>query len=309
MSSTASITAARPPGGTSGARSAWRQRPGADTLILCIVCRDTDVTSEPRAAIGGMGTASGGSSADADGFACPICGSDTLEDFNGRRNVRCVGCRTVERHRLLWMLLERFSLFREDMRVLHVAPEIPLGRRFTALCGDLYHPCDLDAAKYAKTGIPARPIDLCRDLAAIPDESYDLILHSHVLEHISCDVEGVMRQIERILAPGGRHVFSVPVRGTTTQEDLSAGLSPEERTRRFGQHDHMRIFGSASLREMLAAIWPDDPSPLIEPHRLFTAEALTRAAIPQTAWSGITSNSFFLLRKAPRADRDRDVRH
>lgn len=227
---------------------------------------------------------------------CPICNGTEFEDFNGRVNARCSGCRAVERNRMMWMLLERLGGFKEGKRVLHMAPEMGLARRFKALSGDAYHATDVDVERYASNTINIRKLDLCTDLAEIPDNSYDLILHSHVLEHVPCDVATVLRELDRILAPGGLHFLSVPIRGTQTAEDLSPDLTETERLKRFGQEDHYRIFGSDSLTQMLREIWGDDKH-LIELLDVFTRDELRSAVIPTVAWQGITSHSIFHYRK------------
>ncbi|MCT8160155.1 methyltransferase domain-containing protein [Pseudoruegeria sp. SHC-113] len=227
---------------------------------------------------------------------CPICKGDQFEDFNGRVNARCSGCRAVERNRMMWMLLEKLDGFEAGKRVLHMAPEMGLARRFKELSGEAHHATDVDVERYKSQIVQVRKLDLCSDLAAIPDASYDLILHSHVLEHIPCDVEATLRELDRILAPGGLHFFSVPIRGTETAEDLDPTLTEAERLRRFGQEDHYRIFGSESLTQMLKRVWGDDKH-LIELTDLFDRDALRSAVIPTVAWRGISSHSIFHYRK------------
>ncbi len=227
---------------------------------------------------------------------CPICGGTEFEDFNGRVNARCSGCRAVERNRMMWMLLDRLGGFKEGQRVLHMAPEMGLARHFNKLSGDKYYPTDIDVDRYASNVIKMRKLDLCTDLGQFEDNSFDLILHSHVLEHIPCDVECTLRELDRILAPGGLHFLSVPMRGTTTAEDLSPDLTEAERLKRFGQEDHMRIFGTESLTEMLKRVWGDDKH-LVEMNQIFTRDELRSAVIPTVAWQGITSHSIFHYRK------------
>jgi SAM-dependent methyltransferase len=230
---------------------------------------------------------------------CPICRGTAFEDFNGRPLARCSTCRAVERNRLMWMVLDRLGGFQEGRRVLHLAPELGLARRFVELSGEAYHGADLDADRYRSRVVQVRKLDLCTDLAAIPDDSYDLILQSHVLEHVPCAVEGVLRELDRILAPGGLHFLSVPVRGERTAEDLAPDLGPAERLTRFGQEDHMRIFGSVDLQALLSRVWGPGRH-LIEPVSLFPRDDLRRAAIPTVAWQGVSGHSIFHYRKGGR---------
>jgi len=224
---------------------------------------------------------------------CPVCKSDRFEAFNGRDNARCSGCKSMERSRLLWMVLERFGLFRPGLRVLHLAPEMALARRFSELCGERYHACDIDPKRYASRFTTVRPLDLCHDLVKLPGRSFDLILHNHVLEHVRCEVEPVLEEFERVLAPGGHHFFSTPISGELTREDLSDNLTPQHRLLLFGQEDHYRVFGERSIGEMLRRVWKKDEALVVEPLEFFSEEQLAEAGIPETAWRGVSSHSIF----------------
>lgn len=226
-------------------------------------------------------------------LTCPACGSNEFIAFNGRDNARCARCGSMERTRLLWMVLEKFDLFQMGQRILHIAPELALTKCFTELSGDRYHGCDIDPSRYSSRFATIRPIDLCADLAKMPSRSFDLIIHTHVLEHIACDVENALQEMERLLAPGGHHFFSVPIRGEITREDISEDLTPQHRALMFGQEDHLRIFGAKSLVEMLSRVWGDAENPLVTPRELFSEEELSIAAIPPVAWSGYSSHSIF----------------
>ncbi len=50
--------------------------------------------------------------------------------------------------------------------------------------------------------------DLCS--MTFPDSSFDLILTSETLEHVP-DLAAALADVRRVLAPGGRHVFTVPL--------------------------------------------------------------------------------------------------
>ncbi|MBV8978143.1 MAG: class I SAM-dependent methyltransferase [Alphaproteobacteria bacterium] len=191
------------------------------------------------------------------------------------------------------MILEKHNLFRPGSRVLHVAPELPIAKRFAELLDDRYLACDVNAARYASTFTIVRPLDLCVDLVKLPSRCFDIIIHSHVLEHLPCDPEGVMREFERILKPGGHHFLSVPISGETTREDLSDDLSGAERSMLFGQADHMRVFGRRDLPAMLDRVWGARERHNIEPLELFAPAELEQAAVPRDAWSGISSHTIF----------------
>lgn len=179
-------------------------------------------------------------------YQCPICGwrlrrlRTSTGPFPAPDSV-CPSCGSLERHRVLWLYLrERGDLFAERLRVLHVAPEPGLERRLRARSNLDYLSIDLDPAAAMAAA----------DLEHLPfaDASFDRVLCVHVLEHVDDDA-AALGELHRVLAPGGEAVVMVPLLGATTDEDPSA--SPQERLRRFGQEDHVRLYGS-DLRDRIA---------------------------------------------------------
>src|SRR5690606_35144795 len=71
----------------------------------------------------------------------------------------------------------------------------------------------------------------------------DVIFCNHVLEHVE-DAEQCMKELYRIMKPGGWGIFQVPIdeNRLETYEDKSI-VSPEEREKHFWQKDHVRLFG------------------------------------------------------------------
>ena len=87
--------------------------------------------------------------------------------------------------------------------------------------------------------------DVLADICDLPfeDQSYDLILCNHVLEHIPDDLKA-MNELYRILKKGGTLIAQVPidVNLEKTYEDKNV-TDPKVRTRLFGQYDHVRVYG------------------------------------------------------------------
>jgi SAM-dependent methyltransferase len=97
-------------------------------------------------------------------------------------------------------------------------------------------------------------IDRTLDARQLPlaTDALDLIICSHVLEHIPEDVE-VAREFARVLAPGGSALVQVPVDPTLTKtyEDWDM-VTPTQRESAFGQVDHVRIY-APDVRDRLAS--------------------------------------------------------
>ncbi|MGA1546347.1 MAG: class I SAM-dependent methyltransferase [Flavobacteriaceae bacterium] len=153
-----------------------------------------------------------------------------------RENALCPGTLSLERHRLLWLYLDRETSFLSDsIKVLHVAPEQVFYQKFKAF----------SHWKYTTTDLHSPLAQVKADICALPfeDNSYDLILCNHVLEHIPNDHKA-MSELYRVLKKGGTLIAQVPLdeNRTTTFEDNSI-TDPKERTNVFGQYDHVRIYG------------------------------------------------------------------
>lgn len=153
-----------------------------------------------------------------------------------RENVLSPSTLSLERHRLLWLYLKNETdFFSAEKKVLHFAPEQAFYKRFRRLK-------HLD---YTTTDLESPLADIKADICNLPfeDNSYDIILCNHVLEHIPDDTKA-MQELYRILKPGGFGVFQIP-------QDLNRELSFEddsitdkkERAKIFGQYDHVRVYG------------------------------------------------------------------
>jgi len=181
---------------------------------------------------------------------CPLCGCrfDRFKDDWNRPNALCWRCGSHERHRAQWMLLQRRGeLLRGARSLLHFAPEWALRRRLERLQR-------LGTLRYVTGDLDQPGVDLRLDITALelPDKSFDAVLCSHVLEHVQADAVA-MRELRRITAPGGWCLVMVPLdlHAQRTYEDPSI-TRPEDRTRAFWQHDHVRLY-AADIGERLAA--------------------------------------------------------
>ncbi len=153
-----------------------------------------------------------------------------------RPNVLSPGTLSLERHRLIWLYLKNETDFFEfPSKVLHMAPEKAFISRLKKLPHLDYISCDLES-----------PLaDIKADICDLPfaDASFDWILCNHVLEHIPND-QKAMQELFRVLKPGGKALLQVPLdpKRNTTFEDNSI-TDKAERTKIFGQYDHVRVYG------------------------------------------------------------------
>jgi SAM-dependent methyltransferase len=76
-----------------------------------------------------------------------------------------------------------------------------------------------------------------------PDDSFDVIICNHVLEHVPDD-RRAMREVYRVLAPGGWAILQVPIdRAMERTLEDPAIVAPEDRLRVYGDEDHRRLYG------------------------------------------------------------------
>lgn len=173
------------------------------------------------------------------GRFCPVCGKSSrrFRQFGivPRENARCVHCGALERHRFLWLFVStRTDLFDGTAkRMLHVAPELCLESRLRQPLGDNYLSADLFSAR-AMVKMDITNIEY-------PDQSFDVIYCSQVLEHVQDDRKAI-REFCRVLKSDGWAILLVPITAEETFEDSSI-VEPEERVRAFGQADHVRRYG------------------------------------------------------------------
>lgn len=170
---------------------------------------------------------------------CPCCDS-SFSGFlphRGRSCAKCPRCGSLERHRLLWLFLERETdLFRTPGgALLHIAPEYAFMRRLSRTGGLRYVTGDLDSA------LASHKLDVM-DLP-FGAESFDFLMCNHVLEHVEDD-RRALTEFNRVLKPGGWAILMCPVdyRREVTLED-PAVVTPEDRHRAYGQSDHVRLYG------------------------------------------------------------------
>lgn len=183
---------------------------------------------------------------------CPVCKSKVrvfLPFGNGfwsnavgiglRPNAQCPNCKSLERHRALWLLMQQLDWYRKGMRVLHFAPELIFYQLFSSLKDIDYWPVDLDPKRYG--GMVRKAVDITN--ITFDDNSFDLIMCTHVLEHIPDDKKA-MAELYRVLKPKtGIAFLNVPVFNIPATFENPEINTPELRSKYYGQFDHVRAYG------------------------------------------------------------------
>ncbi len=170
---------------------------------------------------------------------CPVCQRSSRQFLDGgivpRADAQCAHCGAFERHRLLWIYLsEHTNLFDgRKKEMLHVAPEKCFESRFREKIGSGYLTADLLD--------PNVMVQMDITNIQYPDQSFDVIYCSHVLEHVPDDKKA-MREFQRVLKSDGWAILQVPITSEKTIEDPSI-TDPAERLALFGQEDHVRRYG------------------------------------------------------------------
>jgi SAM-dependent methyltransferase len=163
---------------------------------------------------------------------------DDAETLNaGQYN--CPHCMANDRNRLYVMYFkERIAEFyqeQDQILLLDIAPSAPLSKFIDQLEKVVHHTADLFTEN----------VDFALDITNMPEiasDSYDILVCSHVLEHVADDSKA-LSELYRVLKPGGWGILMVPIILAIDETDEDpAVIDPAERWRRFGQDDHVRLY-------------------------------------------------------------------
>jgi SAM-dependent methyltransferase len=168
--------------------------------------------------------------------ACPCCGYRGYFKACGqppRYDAECPQCHSLERHRLFRLWSRTRTLVTPQTAILHFAAEESIKAVLSKHAG-LYRTADrFDESAELKLDI---------ENIELPDGSFDVVVASHVLEHV--DDYKALRELHRILKPGGTLIVMIPIiEGWDKTYDNPVAVTPAERDLHFGQGDHVRYFG------------------------------------------------------------------
>lgn len=177
------------------------------------------------------------------GLSFPVIREKRIIGAGFDENLICPFCGSNDRYRLLYLYLKhKTNIFEKPLRVLHVAPEVPLQA--------LFRKCE--KLEYVSADINPMPGDIRMDITHIDmaNEAFDVIICNHVLEHVPEDLRAI-RELYRILRFGGWAMLQVPISFQLAQSYENPDvMTTEDREKEFGQGDHVRIYGRDYVKRL-----------------------------------------------------------
>lgn len=165
---------------------------------------------------------------------CPVCELN-LRSF--KINSSCPACGAANRQKALWLFLSRKTDFlKKRLSVLHFAPEYCFYYKMKKLPNLQYISADL--------GSPRAMIKVDITNINFPDNFFDVVLSSHVLEHVDDDMKAI-KELYRVQKKYGWSVHLVPIDYTRKETfEKPSIIRSEDRQVIYGHYDHKRIYGT-----------------------------------------------------------------
>lgn len=175
-------------------------------------------------------------------YQCNICEKKTRTFIElSNTDSLCPNCGSLKRNRRLWFLLETEYLT-SNTNVLDFSPSRCLYRKLKKLKTINYQGTDLSGDFIADHQFDITNLE-------IADNTLDLIICYHILEHIENDTQA-MKELFRVMKPGAKSLIQTPFKEGKIYEDYTI-ISEEERLKHFGQEDHVRIYSVSGLKKRL----------------------------------------------------------
>ena len=140
---------------------------------------------------------------------CPLCGPTVFIKLQrDQLGVRCLRCAACPIHMALATVALRRAPPLASLRVYEASSQGPWVGFLTRHAGELV--CS-ELFDDVAPGEMRRGV-ICQDLQALsfPDACFDLCTHTEVLEHVPDDARA-LRELHRVLRPGGWLIFTVPL--------------------------------------------------------------------------------------------------
>jgi SAM-dependent methyltransferase len=172
-------------------------------------------------------------------FPYPLEGFETLN----YKNYYCPKCHASDRDRLIALFLKE-QVWDREITVMQFAPSESLSGFITKNPRVKYRTADL-----FMRGVDDK-VDLM-DMHIYQDETFDIFICSHVLEHVDNDKKA-LSEIYRVLKHNGYAILLVPIPLSLQETDEDPSISePSIRWQRFGQDDHVRLYAKKDFRDRI----------------------------------------------------------
>lgn len=168
--------------------------------------------------------------------------TDDAETLNAEQCL-CPHCGASDRDRLCACYLDKImhqQYADDEIMLLDIAPSAPLSKfiekneKITCTSADLF----------------MEGVDISVDVTNMPEvdsNSYDILICSHVLEHVNDDKKA-LSELYRVLKPGGWGIIMVPIILAIDEIDEDPQVTDVgERWRRFAQDDHVRLYSKGGF--------------------------------------------------------------
>jgi SAM-dependent methyltransferase len=201
-------------------------------------------------------------------FDCPVCGASQVEfdplpmyyfrelfenqhihpSFQAETiNIEffsCTNCHAIDRDRLYALYLRNNLSGEKRLHLLDIAPSNPLTPFLRKQENLVIRTADLNM----------EGVDDKVDITNMPiykNESFDIFICSHVLEHIPEDLKA-MKELYRILKPSGWGIIMVPILlGLKDIYENDEIIDAAGRWQHFGQDDHVRMYSKPGFIQRL----------------------------------------------------------
>ena len=174
-----------------------------------------------------------------EGVKSPIFKKYKVAGGGYKLNVQCPNCNSVDRSRLLYLFFQlRTDVYKKQTSILHISPNKEIAN---VLISDTINQVvgSIEPEMYKEYN----PIRLDVQKMEFPANTFDVLICCHVIEHVEDD-DMAMREIYRVLKPGGFAVLQVPlaINLEKTIEDKTL-TTDKQRKIAHGQVDHVRLYG------------------------------------------------------------------
>lgn len=201
-----------------------------------------------------------------EGAWCVVCRwrGPAFEGIAHSESGLCPRCRSIGRDRMLYLSLIQRVPHRRGLRVLETSPR--LGQKYQQAMRRRadYVTSDYDQRSHRGT------LKLDLEKMDLPDDSLDVLLTAHVLEHVP-DTDAALSEIHRVLRPGGHMLLQIPLLQAVTapppepefHEDNTPvfwrfGLDLTERLREHGLTTELLVTEELARRVQARDVdWPD----------------------------------------------------